>query len=71
MSLEVAVEWVVVLLHIKEALGSDLGPGNFATCFLVVYCLAYSSTLKMEAIWSSETSADYMALHPRRLYSLL
>jgi hypothetical protein len=29
-----------------------------ATCFIPVYCLAYSSTLKMEAI-SSETSVDF------------
>jgi hypothetical protein len=29
------------------------------TCFMLVYCVAYSSTLKMEATCSSETSVDY------------
>jgi hypothetical protein len=27
-----------------------------AACFLLVTCLAYSSTLKMEELWSYETS---------------
>jgi hypothetical protein len=30
-----------------------------ATGFMLVSCLAYSSTLKMEAVCSSETSADF------------
>jgi hypothetical protein len=29
------------------------------TCFILISCLAYSSTLKMEATYSSETSADF------------
>jgi hypothetical protein len=40
------------------------------TCFLVTSCLAYSLTLKMEAIYSFETSVNiyqttqhYMAIH--------
>jgi hypothetical protein len=37
----------------REA-GSELAP-----CFTLVSYLAYSSTLKMEAICSSETSVDY------------
>jgi hypothetical protein len=31
----------------------------FATCFMLVSCLAYSSTLKMEATYFSETSVDF------------
>jgi hypothetical protein len=31
----------------------------FAACFALVSCLAYSSTLKMEAICSSETSVGF------------
>jgi hypothetical protein len=46
----------------------------FAT-FMLVSCLAYTSTLKMEAIDSSEASADFQhnityMLHPRRQNSL-
>jgi hypothetical protein len=41
-------------------------------CFLLVPCMAYSLTLKTEAVRSSETSADfyqdYMALQPRQQY---
>jgi hypothetical protein len=34
---------------------------------MLVSCLTYPSTLKMEAVHSSEMSVDfYMALHPRR-----
>jgi hypothetical protein len=32
---------------------------SLATCFMLVYCLAYSSNLKMEATSSSETSVDF------------
>jgi hypothetical protein len=31
----------------------------FAACFMLVSCLAYSSTLKMEATCSSKTLADF------------
>jgi hypothetical protein len=31
----------------------------FATCFTLVYCSAYSSTLNVDAIYSSETSVDF------------
>jgi hypothetical protein len=31
----------------------------FSACFMLVLCLAHSSTLKMEATCSSETSADF------------
>jgi hypothetical protein len=31
---------------------------QFAACFTLVSCLAYSPTLKMEATCSSETSVD-------------
>jgi hypothetical protein len=34
-----------------------------ATCFLLVSCLAYSSTLMMEAIFSYETLVDFQGLH--------
>jgi hypothetical protein len=41
-----------------------------ATYFMLVSCVAYSSTLKMEATRSSEMSDDfstnYTALYPRR-----
>jgi hypothetical protein len=41
-----------------------------APYFMMVSCLAYFSTLKMEAIYYSETSVyfstDYMALYSRR-----
>jgi hypothetical protein len=30
-----------------------------AACFMLVFCLTYSSTLKMEATFSSETSVDF------------
>jgi hypothetical protein len=30
-----------------------------AACFMLVSCLAYSSTLKMEAMWSSEMLGDF------------
>jgi hypothetical protein len=43
------------------------------TCLMQISCSAYSSTLKMEATCSSETSADfqtdYKASYPRRWYS--
>jgi hypothetical protein len=34
----------------------------FVTCFMLVSCLAYSSTLKMEVICSSETSVDFQRI---------
>jgi hypothetical protein len=34
-------------------------PTLLVACFMLVYCLAYSSTLKMEAICSSETSVYF------------
>jgi hypothetical protein len=37
--------------------------GLLATCFKLVYCLAYSSTLKMEATCYSETSVDFNGFH--------
>jgi cobalamin biosynthesis protein CobD/CbiB len=41
----------------------------FANVFMLASCLAYSSTLKMKATCSSETSVDfqqtYTALYPR------
>jgi hypothetical protein len=33
-----------------------------ATCFTLVSCLAYSSTLKMAATCSSETSVDFQRI---------
>jgi hypothetical protein len=36
-----------------------------ATCSTLVYCLAYSSTLKMEATFSSEMSVDFQRTIPR------
>jgi hypothetical protein len=33
-----------------------------ANCFMLVSCLAYSSTLKMEVTFSSETSVDFQRL---------
>jgi hypothetical protein len=38
----------------------------FATCFMLVSCLVYSSTLKIDGIFSSEKSMDCKALYPRR-----
>jgi hypothetical protein len=32
---------------------------SLPSAFTLVYCSAYSSTLKMEAIFSSETSVDF------------
>jgi hypothetical protein len=37
----------------------------YAACFMMISCLAYSSTLKMEETCSSEIS-DYKELNPRR-----
>jgi hypothetical protein len=34
-------------------------PASLATCFVPVSCLAYTSTLKMEATYSSEMSVDF------------
>jgi hypothetical protein len=31
----------------------------FATCFAPLFCMAYFSALKMEAVCSSETSVDF------------
>jgi hypothetical protein len=43
---------------------------ELATCFMLISCFAYFSTLKLEAVCSSETSvdlsADYTALYSRR-----
>jgi hypothetical protein len=36
-----------------------LGSALLATCFMLVSCLAYSSTLKMEVTCSSETPVDF------------
>jgi hypothetical protein len=36
-----------------------LSSSEFVLCFLLVSCWAYSSTLKMEATCSSETSIDF------------
>jgi hypothetical protein len=35
---------------------------NLAACFMLVSCLAYSSTLKMEGTRSSETSVAFIVL---------
>jgi hypothetical protein len=37
---------------------AGLGRTLFVACFMLVTCLAFSSTLKMQAIYSSETIAD-------------
>jgi hypothetical protein len=42
-------------LHLQ---GRRISQALLATCFILVYCLDYSSTLKMEAKCSSETSFD-------------
>jgi hypothetical protein len=42
---------------------SNLIRALFVTCFKLVSCLAYSSTLKKEAIYSSETSVEFNGLH--------
>jgi hypothetical protein len=34
-----------------------------ATCFTLIYCLAYSSIMKIEATCSSETSLDFQRIH--------
>jgi hypothetical protein len=39
--------------------------------FKLVSCSDYSSTLMVEAMFSSETSVDYTALYPRRYNSTL
>jgi hypothetical protein len=33
--------------------------GIYVLCFMLAYCVDYSSTLKMEAVCSSETSVDF------------
>jgi hypothetical protein len=38
---------------------------QLATCFMLVSYLAYSSTLKMEATCSSETSVDFQRITRR------
>jgi hypothetical protein len=38
-----------------------------ATCFTLVSCLAYSSTLKMEVTSSSETLVDFSRCHGRKV----
>jgi hypothetical protein len=43
-------------LHLK---GWRLRVALLAACFMLVSCLAYSSTLKMAAICSNETSVEY------------
>jgi hypothetical protein len=61
----------------SEVLPSHLGTSTYeyflnrdllATCFVLVSCLVYSSTLKMEATRSSgksaESSTDYVVLYP-------
>jgi hypothetical protein len=35
------------------------GLPQLASCFLLVSCLAYSSTVKMEVVRSSETSLEF------------
>jgi hypothetical protein len=35
--------------------GSMIKPSTIATCFMLVSCLAYSTTLRMVETWSSET----------------
>jgi hypothetical protein len=39
-----------------------------ATCLMLVFCLAYSSTLKMEATYSSETSVDFVLFQKIELF---
>jgi hypothetical protein len=41
------------------------GLALLATCFMLVSCLSYCSTLKMKAVRSSETS-DYTGFYSRR-----
>jgi hypothetical protein len=38
-----------------------------AICFIVVYCLAYSSTLKKEATYSTETLVDFQRTTRRHI----
>jgi hypothetical protein len=33
---------------------------TYAACYILVSCLGYNSTLKMEAIYSSEMSVDFL-----------
>jgi hypothetical protein len=50
------------LLKINQSFGGACRlhlRGLLATCFMLVSCLAYSSTLKMEARCFSETSVDF------------
>jgi hypothetical protein len=41
---------------------STLPPSVLAICFMLAYCLAYPSTLNMEATCSSETSVGFQGL---------
>jgi hypothetical protein len=59
----VSEEHVASIFKISEKEKSYI----LATFFMLVSCLAYPSTLKMEAIRYSETSADFQ--HNRRLTS--
>jgi hypothetical protein len=42
-------------MNMKQAASRDL----LAACLMMVSCVAYSSTLKMETLCSSETSVDF------------
>jgi hypothetical protein len=41
---------------------SKSGPSEQAACYLLVSCLAYSSILKIEGTYSSETSVDFQLM---------
>jgi hypothetical protein len=45
-------------VKINRHFGEIFGLPLFGTCFMMIFCLAYSSTLKMEETYSFETSVD-------------
>jgi hypothetical protein len=56
------VVWDVMLsspLKVKQCFGG-ICLALLPTCFILVSCFAYSSTLKMEMMWPSETLVDFL-----------
>jgi hypothetical protein len=47
------------IIHVRNQLQASKKPAELVTDFMLVSCLAYSSTLKTEVTCSSETSGDF------------
>jgi hypothetical protein len=55
--------WDVILRSPLKIIQRFAGGASRAICFTLVSCLAYSSTLKMEAAFASETFVDFQHNH--------